>query len=183
MAIGGVRMVRSAEIPTEWVITQAALASAGSLGDSTGTPDQPTSRQATFTNLEAAVAIIGVSPRSGSGWHTTGWLLGQVSRAVRLMQQAITKLQGSAGDVFDIFDPCVVSRGDTEVGPTGVFGRPEVARGQTPPSPRSLCEADRCGRALARGSCRLGASGVSNALDGIGGQLAQVRESAAGIPP
>ncbi|WP_218968415.1 hypothetical protein, partial [Klebsiella pneumoniae] len=57
MAIGGVRMVQSASHPNGMVSKQAALtASAGNLGDQLDEfSDQLTSRQATFTNLEAAV--------------------------------------------------------------------------------------------------------------------------------
>lgn len=108
MAIGGVRMVQSASHPNGMVSKQAALtASAGNLGDQLDEfSDQLTSRQATFTNLEAAVRdVVSALDLVQAGIRQDGYGLGQVSRAVRLMQQAITKLQGSAGDVFDIFDP------------------------------------------------------------------------------
>lgn len=108
MAIGGVRMVQSASHPNGMVSKQAALtASAGNLGDQLDEfSDQLTSRQATFTNLEAAVRdVVSALDLVQAGIRQDGYGLGQVSLAVRLMQQAITKLQGSAGDVFDIFDP------------------------------------------------------------------------------
>lgn len=190
MAIGGVRMVQSASHPNGMVSKQAALtASAGNLGDQLDEfSDQLTSRQATFTNLEAAVRdVVSALDLVQAGIRQDGYGLGQVSLAVRLMQQAITKLQGSAGDVFDIFDPLrrfVAAIPECRANPVCSVAQ-EVVQWANTVTESCAKLADAAGQ-LARGiadvaSATSGVSGLPNALDGIGGQLAQVRESAAGV--
>lgn len=103
------------------------------------------------------------------------------------MQQAITKLQGSAGDVFDIFDPLrrfVAAIPECRANPVCSVAQ-EVVQWANTVTESCAKLADAAGQ-LARGiadvaSATSGVSGLPNALDGIGGQLAQVRESAAGV--
>ncbi|MEQ0575200.1 RND family transporter [Mycobacterium tuberculosis] len=176
MAIGGVRMVQSASHPNGMVSKQAALtASAGNLGDQLDEfSDQLTSRQATFTNLEAAVRdVVSALDLVQAGIRQDGYGLGQVSLAVRLMQQAITKLQGSAGDVFDIFDPLrrfVAAIPECRANPVCSVAQ-EVVQWANTVTESCAKLADAAGQ-LARGiadvaSATSGVSGLPNALDGI----------------
>ncbi|OSC39888.1 RND family transporter [Mycobacterium decipiens] len=190
MGIPGVRMVRSASHPNGLVSKQAALTTtAGNLGDQLDAfSDRLTSREATFANLETALRdVVSALDLLQTGVRQDAYGIGQVSLAVRLMQDALIKLQGDAADVYDIFDPlrgfvaAIPDCGDNLV----CSAAQEVVQWANTVVESCTKLVDAAGQ-LARGiadaaSATSGVPGLANALNSASGELAQVRASAAGL--
>ncbi|MHA7651007.1 MMPL/RND family transporter [Mycobacterium sp. ML4] len=108
MAISGVRLVQSASHPGGMESKQAVLsATGGNVGDRLDEfSDEITARQMTFGQLGAAVGdVVSGLDMIQSGLQSGPYAIGGVSLAVRVTEQAITKLNARSADVGEIFEP------------------------------------------------------------------------------
>lgn len=190
MAIRGVRMVQSASHPLGMVSKQAALTpSGGNLGDRLDEfSDQLNSREGTFATLDASIGDLVTSLELlPTGVQQGSYGLGQVSLAVRLMQDSVGKIRDRAGDVVDIFDPLqsfVSAIPDCPSNPVCAAAQ-EVVQWANAVVESTTKLTDAAGQ-LAKGiadaaSATSGAAGLSGALNSVTGQLGQLRASAVSL--